>query len=223
MGAFLGISLWVALATIIPGLVTISSVYLGFEFLRPQVIDCIDGLIFNNDWITASIAITTMVLTQTFGILLEEIIVDKQIFKFTPKEKEIAFTEGIISKDVLKKSYDPYQEYKSLYLLISKLSEHEDSQGHLKRALAQFFLSNNTLVSFTIGIVVGIGLLLWGIFGVPKTFDWHLLINFIIFELMMILFLIVSFKVAHIRFYVIGKALLATRITHIEMKKNECV
>lgn len=49
-----------------------------------------------------------------------------------------------------------YQQYENLYILLAQLDEHEDSQGHLKRAAAQYFLTNNTLVSFLVGIAAAV-------------------------------------------------------------------
>ena len=98
---------------------------------------------------------------------------------------------------------EPYEEYCGLYALLAQLSEHEDAQGHLKRALAQFFLTNNTLVSYAVGIplvlVLGIrsGL---GLSGLE-----------IAFAVALVLCLSFSYRVAVIRFQVMAKCLWAAR------------
>lgn len=221
MGAFLGISLWVALATVVPGLVTISTFYVALVFINPKFLNSVNSYASNNDWVIASIAVTIMILTQAIGILLEKFIIDNKKFKYTDKETSLSLEEGIIPEGVLKDPYSPYNEYRGLYLLIAELSEHEDSQGHLKRALAQFFLTNNTLVSFSLGMLLGIVILILSFFSIPETYNVNILINFAIFEIIMFVCNIISYKVAKIRFNVMGKILLATRIAHIEFKAKD--
>ena len=43
MGAFLGISLWVALATAIPGFVTMAVVYAAFAIADPEILTTAEG------------------------------------------------------------------------------------------------------------------------------------------------------------------------------------
>lgn len=57
---------------------------------------------------------------------------------------------------------EPYEQYKGLYVLLAQMSEREDSQGHLKRSIAQFFLTNNTLVSFGAGVILALALTIAG-------------------------------------------------------------
>lgn len=218
MGAFLGISLWIALATVIPGLVSITTLYTALVYINPQVKTDMNVYLCNNDWIITSMAVTIMVLTQAAGILLEKFIIDKNIFIYTPDEKAIDLEEGIIPDDFLTKPYDPYNEYKGLYLLIARLTEHEDTQGHLKRVLAQFFLTNNTLVSFLLGIITGIVMLILRLCDNPASFELAVLKHFFVYEAIMVFCFCVSFHVARIRFNVMGKSLLAARFAHIEFK-----
>lgn len=80
MGAFLGISLWVALATVVPGLVTIAVVSLAVSLASPAYFPELDLFVLDNDWVLAGAAITVMILTQAAGILLEEMIIKLRLF-----------------------------------------------------------------------------------------------------------------------------------------------
>lgn len=80
MGAFLGISLWVALATVVPGLVTIAAIYGAIVVVNPAFfVSYLYKMEASNDWVWAGIAITIMVLTQALGILLEGLFVKKKL------------------------------------------------------------------------------------------------------------------------------------------------
>lgn len=147
MAAFLGISVWIALATVVPGLVTIAVLFMGIAILCPGTItNLATDLKGMNEWVYAGGAITIMVLTQSIGILTEGLFVRKQWFG--PMSTEVNVPTGIDPLGVTKFTLEPYAEYQGLYLLLTELREKEDSQGHLQRALAQFFLTNNTMVSF---------------------------------------------------------------------------
>jgi hypothetical protein len=155
-----------------------------------------------SDWIWAGLGMFMMVMTQTFGILLEELLVGKKWLG--PEILEVEIPEGIDPYGETRVRIEPYFEYQGLYILLSELRENEDSQGHLKRALAQFFLTNNTLISFASGILLTLVTL--GLF-----FDQGALIRAVLYILFLSLFLVVSFKVAKIRFEVMAKALWAAR------------
>lgn len=194
MSSFLSISLWVALATVVPGLVTIAVSSYAVVISDADIL-CLLGnpSILNSDWIIAGIAITVMVLTQALGILLEELIVKFRLFPGCNKLK--------VPKEYKKKGeakIDAYHQYEQLYILLAQLEEYEDSQGHLKRSAAQFFLTNNTLVSYITGIVVS--LILW--INSPK-------MPLMIYTIALILFLLISYWVAVIRFRVMAKSIWA--------------
>ncbi len=201
MGAFLGISLWVALSTVVPGLVTIAVIFTGFAISDVQIVEQIADL--DSNWVGSSIAITVMVLTQALGILLEEVLIKYRLYgrqnKCIPVPEEFRKQEG----DII----DGYEEYSGIYILFAQLSEQEDSQGHLKRAAAQFFLTNNTIVSFILGIIVT-ALLLTSMYPAGSTES----IALIIYLALLILCLGISYKVGIIRFRVLVKSLWATKI-----------
>ena len=152
MNALLGISLWIALATVVPGLVTLAVVYLclaaaGVEM--PAV---------GSDWVMAGLAVTAMVLTQALGILLEGLLI--KLGWLGGREQEVSAPDPGAPGRFVKVGIKPYEQYEGLYVVLARLSGHDDAQGHLKRALAQFFLSVNTLVSFGAGAVLAFGLAL---------------------------------------------------------------
>jgi len=199
MAAFLGISLWIALATVVPGLVTIAALYGAFAATGTTGLEAHVSLV--GEWVPAGIAITVMILTQALGILLERILVRNQWLG--PAKRPLAIPTGIDPCGVVEFTLEPYDEYKGLYLLLAELRDDEDSHGHLQRALAQFFLSNNTLVSFSTGLAATL-LALW----LEPTA--HLL-GGLIYVGAMAASLLVTFQVAKIRFEVMAKALWAAR------------
>ena len=148
MGALIGISLWVALATVVPGLVTIAVLQLCF------VAAGITPSLPESEWVIAGIAVTVMVLTQALGILLEELLIRFRLLG--RRLQTVLIPDPRTPDDNLEYTINPYEQYAGLYFVLSRLSEHDDSQGHLKRAIAQFFLTNNTLVSFAIGAILAL-------------------------------------------------------------------
>ena len=205
MGAFLGISLWVALATVVPGLVTIAVVFTGLAISDIQIVEQLSDL--DSNWIGSSIAITVMILTQAFGILLEEVLIKHRLYG--RQNKKIPVPEEFRNRD--DETIDGYEEYSGIYILFAQLSEQEDAQGHLKRAAAQFFLTNNTLVSFVIGIIVT-GVLIIQVNPVSSSE----FIGLVIYLILLILCLGISYRVGIIRFRVLVKSLWATKIARIE-------
>lgn len=213
MAGFLSISLWIVLAMVIPGLVTFAAIYGAYtvtspDFLKPLV----NGIHLSNEWIGGSIGITVMILTQAFGILLESLFIRKKWLSGDSVEVVIWEKGGSsLEGDLVKKTgqINPYEFYSGLYILLAELREEEDSQGHLKRVLAQFFLTNNTLISFLAGLIaVPVLVLLDGLAG-HKGF--HHLPSSIAYAMTMVMCLWISFKVAKIRFKVMARALWASR------------
>jgi hypothetical protein len=211
MQAFLGISVWIALATVLPGLVTIAVLYGAFALANPALLEAgvpaIEGL---NEWVFGGLAITIMILTQALGILLEGLFIRNQWLG--PAQRDIRIPEGIDPLGLTHFSLEPYAEYQGLYLLLAELREHEDAQGHLQRALAQFFLTNNTLISYASGIVATL-LIGWYTAGSDTLMAQ-------IYLAVLAVCLLVSFKVARIRFEVMAKALWAARRRRIEPEEE---
>ncbi|MGD8778153.1 MAG: hypothetical protein PVH88_04250 [Ignavibacteria bacterium] len=204
MGAFLGISLWVALATVVPGFITIALLYCAFAINDTSILDPLKNTFeIPSDWIIGGIAVTIMVLTQTFGILLEKVIITFKLFPFCTKLK--------VPKEFSHKGEEEinaYDQYNKLYILLAQLSEHEDSQGHLKRVIAQFFLTNNTLVSFITGMTVSL-ILAYG--------NNYQAVYLYYYTAGLFICLAVTYYVAVIRFRVMAKSIWATQSAR-EMK-----
>lgn len=213
MAAFLGISLWIALATIIPGLITISVLYGAFVFTGVSE----NNLLFaafqvTNDWVATGLAVMVMVLTQGVGILLESFLVKNQLLG--PKRRKVEIPKGIDPCGETHFDLEPYAEYRGLYLLLAELRENEDTQGHLQRTLAQFFLTNNVLVSFGLGLVVTI----WRTIHIELLY-WP---NSLGYAAFLVICLIVIYRVAYIRFDVMTKALWAARRRRLQAQhQNE--
>ena len=200
MAAFLGISLWITLATVVPGLVTLAVLAGAAELvlgLPPASV--IETSFFKSEWVDGGVAITAMLLTQALGILLEKVLVDRHWLGAT--RVHVRIPAGIDPMGLKEFTLEPYAEYQGIYLLLAELQEHEDSQGHLQRALAQFFLTNNTLVAFAAGIVASFAFMQQS--GVTA--------GGVVYVLVLALCLLVSFRVARIRFGVMAKALWAAR------------
>ncbi len=205
MAAFLGISVWIALATVVPGLVTIAVLFVGLASTHPDSVTSLaTDLKGMNEWVYAGGAITIMVLTQSIGILMEGLFVKKRWFG--PTSKEVEVPQGIDPLGVTKFTLEPYAEYQGLYLLLAELREKEDSQGHLQRALAQFFLTNNTMVSFVAGFVFTAFLLFHHDPGQPGR-----VMGGLAYLAALTACLAVTYRVARIRFEVMAKALWAAR------------
>lgn len=222
MEAFLSVSLWIVLATVVPGLVTIAALYGAYNVLNPGFLQpYVSRLQSTSDWLWASLAIAIMVLTQALGILLEGILVRKRWL--TPEGREsrkITIAEGIDPHNPHRETevtLKPYYEYQGIYILLAELRENEDAQGHLKRALAQFFLTNNTLVSFIAGIVATLSIVIIESTIKPSL---GLAVKGAFCITALIVCFIVSFKVARIRFEVMAKALWATRRRRISTQPD---
>jgi hypothetical protein len=172
MAAMTSVSLWFALVTVVPGLVTIAALWLaviavqGTNLSLPQAIGNSDATV------AIAAAVAVMVLTQTMGILLEErlLIPRKWLGRgsrgwnkhFEHALDPFSFHDAS-SCDQTKHAHaiNPYDEYVALYLVLTSLRKDEDAHGHLQRVAAQFFLTLNSIVALLTGIVATLGLLLF--------------------------------------------------------------
>lgn len=155
MNSLIALSLWIALVTVIPGLITIAALFGTFAFVEPDYTSTLN--VTANEWIWGAVAVAIMVLTQAVGILLEGLLVGREWLG----DAEITLSDDLLdSGEFRSETINPYTEYERLYLLLVRLGESDDPYGHLERAVAQFFLTNNTLVSFGAGIVATLGLLI---------------------------------------------------------------
>lgn len=200
MAALVGIALWVVLAMVFPGLITIAVLYGAFAIITPELLQEGTNIVgMDSEWAWFAIAVTVMVLTQAAGILLEELLI--HMHWLGDKKKKIKCPKGLAPKGKTEFTLKPYEEYQGLYILIAQLKEGEDSQGHLKRALAQFFLTNNTLVSFIVGIITALVL--------ASGRDAGISANAVLYIVGLAVCLLISYFVSVIRFRVMAKALWA--------------
>lgn len=144
MNSFTSFSLWIVLASIAPGLVTIASIAVMMYFVDPELflayIWLFDG---SSEWIMLAVAILIMVMTQSIGILQQKIFRNAGIYK----EK----TDEISMESFRNKIY-----YTSLMM-----DKEYKTDKTIERIAAQFYLSNNILVSFDIALMTGIFLILY--------------------------------------------------------------
>jgi hypothetical protein len=211
MAAVLSISLWIALTTVVPGLVTIAVLYGVLLVVDPSLLQAtLPGIDKLGEWVLSGAAITIMILTQALGILLEGLLVRRHWLG--PKTRGITIPPGVDPRGLLSFSLEPYSEYEGLYLLLAELRDTEDVHGHLQRALAQFFLTINTMISFSAGIVA-IPLFMWRC-------QWNNLLPGVVCLRTVVGCLLVSYRVARIRFLVMAKALWAARRRRLHREKT---
>ena len=196
MNALTGISLWIALVTVIPGLVTLTVILGAIQLAAPDILaPYISEPQQISSWIWFAIAVTIMVLTQALGIILEEILVT---FKLLGKDFKI--NKGLPNE----KKYSVYEQHGRLYFLLARLNSEDDAHGHLQRTIAQYFLTNNTLTSFVIGVVITFILALHpNGAGISN--------EVILYLVFLVLCILLSYTVAVIRFREMAKSIWAVK------------
>lgn len=207
MGALFTVSYWIALVTVIPGFITIAAVSGGVLFVNATGLGGIAAqLAVINDWIFVAAAITLMILTQAGGILLEELLVSRRWLG----------KDGIPPHNISR-----YEEYSNLYFLLARMEVDDDAHGHLRRAVAQFFLTLNTLISFGAGVLAA-----WGATVIPALtssaagVQGTLSMRAGFYTLIMIGCLTLSYPVAVIRFREMARSVWAVRKL-TDLKRNE--
>ncbi len=221
MSAFLSISVWITLATVIPGLITITVVFWSIVIVNVDwLYNLRHPLEDASTWVWGGAVATIMVMTQQIGIILEAVLIKKEWLG--PRSRMIKIPPGIDPHQETEINIKPYDEYKGLYILLAELTEEEDTHGHLQRAIAQFFLTNNALVAISIGIFSSFVLLVDYAIWFPIDEEAFLMLKLFptaIYVFSLLILLLVTFKVARTRFEVMAKGLWAARrlrIQHLE-------
>jgi hypothetical protein len=150
MNSLIAVTLWITLVTVVPGLITIATLFGAGAVVDPALVSRVE--VQASEWIWLSVAVAVMVLTQAVGIVLERWLVDGGHLG----SEKIEWSEKRLQPPPLfeeSMTINPYHEYERLYYLLVRLTGTDDAYGHLERSIAQFFLTINTLVSFSIGIV----------------------------------------------------------------------
>lgn len=198
MGALFTVSYWITLVTVIPGFITIAMVYGAVAFVNSDLQSAINLQISTtSEFVIIAIFIFVMVFTQMAGILLEEILIKK---KWLGRKKIEPY------------SILPYDEYNELYIMLARLKEKDDAQGHLRRSVVQFFMTINTMVAITLGIVTLIILsCLLFIKQDAPVFSGPQFLNVIVYSGFMVILLLITYQVARIRFREMARSLWATR------------
>jgi hypothetical protein len=203
MNSLIAASLWIALVTVVPGLVTIATLFGTFAYVNPDHTFPLTPI--TNEWLWGAVAVAIMVLTQAVGILLEGTLVDRRWLG----PERIAIGDGLPdTSDISPETVRPYEEYEHLYLLLVRLEDSDDAYGHLERAVAQFFLTNNTLVAFGIGIVATLGVL---VVSMSTQVVPEILFRGTLYVGILLAALVVSYHVAVIRFRVMALSIWSLR------------
>lgn len=209
MGAFLGVSIWFALVTVLPGLVAIAVAWGGVVVAAGGLSDSLvqSGFGEVNATLTIAGAVAVMIVIQSLGILLEEkLLVPRRLLgsRKAPREKALGSDVDpfALSRDGVVKM-DPYNEYEGLYILLAELRSEDDVHGHLERAVTQFFLTINTFVAFAVGIAVTS--LAWALDDAARSLVPGMYVGVLIAALVVIWFVAAS------RFELMGWTLWAAR------------
>lgn len=198
MGALFTVSYWITLVTVLPGLITIAAVYGGVAFINPGESEALHLFLSGlSDWILVPILISILILNQALGILIEEGLIR---FRLLGRNK------------IAPHSINPYQQYGKLYFLLAKMSKNDDPHGHLRRTIAQFFLTVNTLVSFSLGILTAVVIII---------LEGTLYLSAIGYSGFMLICLMISYPVAIIRFREMARSIWASDRVTGEKNVNE--
>jgi len=197
------VSLWIVLATVIPGLVTIATVYTCLLVAAVPLTEAAGVAGKPGEWALFAIAATVMVLTQALGVLLETVLTRGKLL--CSRRIKLKVPAGVRPSGPRVRTIKPYDEYAGVYVLLASLGTQRAAHGHVERANAQFFLTNNTLVSFTVGLVLALGL---SLSASPEVAS-----RLYVFSAVMLACLGISYWVAVIRFRVMTRSLWAARAT----------
>ena len=198
MSPFSSLTIWIVLATVIPGFITIACLYLIFSWVFQGEHLCLPAL---NNWIGVSLAISIMIITQTFGILQEKMFMCCELY---PKD-----IKGINGEDI-----DVENTYKRMYGVLAGLQKEDDTHGHMQRIIGQYFLTVNNLVAYVLSIIVVMVILLLN----PELYS----LRVVGFTLVMVLLYIFTFFVMRVRFrsMIQSVSVLQNRIAKREEKES---
>lgn len=196
----LGFSLWIALVTVIPGLITIASVAGAVWIFVPEIAGTVGVL--ENQLFALAVVAAIMLVTQSIGITLESLLTEYRLLGHESVEipSEVAGEPTEV---------DPYEQYKLLYFTLVSMGPEDDPNSHVERAVAQFFLSNNALVAFGTGLVTTFGLASWS--ALTGTLTGPVLWSAVAYVIGLAVFLIAVYHITRIRFRVMTKAVWTLR------------
>ena len=198
MNPFSSLTIWIVLATVIPGFITIACLYLIFSWVFQGEHLCLPAL---NNWIGVSLGVSIMIITQTFGILQEKMFMCCELY---PKD-----IKGINGEDI-----DVENTYKRMYGVLAGLQKEDDTHGHMQRIIGQYFLTVNNLVAYVLSIIVVMVILLLN----PELYS----LRVVGFTLVMVLLYVFTFFVMRVRFrsMIQSVSVLQNRIAKREEKES---
>lgn len=176
MSPFSSLTIWIVLATVIPGFITIACLYLIFSWVFPGEQLPLPAL---NNWIGVSLGVSIMIITQTFGILQEKMF---ESIGMLPKEIDSIATGKIATAPI----------YEQLYSVLAGLQKEDDAHGHVQRVIGQYFLTVNNLVAYLLSIIVMMVVLILK----PELYN----LRVVGFTLVMVLLYVFTYFVMRVRF-----------------------
>lgn len=201
MNAFSSLTIWIILATVIPGLITIACVFIIINWVFPHY--SIEYSQINN-WFGFSIVVAIMIITQSFGVGLESILQKT----FPKKINSIKITNP--TREKVEIAAD--DEYKGLYCVISGFKEGDDKHGHIQRIIGQYFLTANILVSYLAAILIVTALVFFSNELYPT--------RIIVFLLVMVLLCAITLFTLRMRYKVMIQSLWTIRNIIVDRNKG---
>lgn len=205
MNTFSSLTLWIILATVMPGLVTISCLLVIFRWVYPEVGDSFYAMTMNS-WYEFSFVVAIMIVTQVVGIVQEQIFNGLKLF---PRQVELSAGAVKLAKKlkIKAKRINPSEEYGLLYMVLSMLQPDDDKHGHIQRVAGQFFLTVNCMASYLIGALVALAMAIRH--GMTS--------EAVMFLIAMLILYVFTFKAMQVRFTSLVSSLWIAR--HIALRR----
>ncbi len=205
MNTFSSLTLWIILAIVMPGLVTISCLLVIFQWVYPEVGHSFYAIAMNS-WYEFSFIIAIMIVTQVVGIVQEQILNGLKLF---PSQVELSAGAVKLAKKlkIKAKRINPSEEYGLLYMVLAMLQPDDDKHGHIQRVAGQFFLTVNCMASYLIGALVALAMAIRH--GMTS--------ETVMFLIAMLILYVFTFKAMQVRFTSLVSSLWIAR--HIALRR----
>jgi hypothetical protein len=144
-------SLFIILAAVVPGMITLACLSVACMFVYPDYWAAVSNYLVVSDWLIWVFSIAVMFLNQFLGIGLEWLLKKCKMLPF--KDMEISSLKFSGTKCIEENvTVDPDEVYKKMYCILGRLRDCDDRHGHVQRVAGQFFLMVNTMISFILTI-----------------------------------------------------------------------
>lgn len=204
MSGFLELSLWVVLAEVVPGIMSIGCLYGAYEMVNPGALEStLRAIPADIDWVWSGLVVSATVMTHVLGTLVEGVLVTKKWLG--PEIQEVDIPHGVASQEAGSSQLNPYSEFENRYVVLTLHDEHHANHAQLKRIFSRFLLANNILVSLGMGIA-------FAIVNFVISPSWHVFGRCIGYSGVMVICLVLTYKLAVIRFNDLARSLWASRM-----------